>query len=232
MNTAKAISNDNRMKGYVVRLRGLPYSSTASDVVKFFDQVEMCRGLDGVVFTYMPDGRPTGEAFVEFPSEEAQREAMKKHKNLVGTRYIELFVSTKSDMLQAIQQNKYLLGYANRRRWVPNNMPMQGHMGYNHDMRGAPMHQHGHMQFAPGGMEDMNELFRGELPHATPNSQQPVEVLWTGMTIAARLCARSVRAACMLCPACDRSVRLSPPKRRLLMSPPCLCPPWCLQAST
>lgn len=73
MNTAKAIAQDNRMKGYVVRLRGMPYSSTAGDVVKFFGEVELCRGQDGVVFTYMPDGRPTGEAYVELPTEEAQR---------------------------------------------------------------------------------------------------------------------------------------------------------------
>lgn len=64
-----------------------------------------CRSLctQGVIFTWTPDGRPTGEAFVELKDEEAQREAMKRHKELMGNRYIELFTSTKADLIQAIQ---------------------------------------------------------------------------------------------------------------------------------
>lgn len=47
-----------------------------------------------------PDGRPTGEAFVELQDEGGQREAMKRHKELMGNRYIELFTSTKADLIQ------------------------------------------------------------------------------------------------------------------------------------
>ncbi|KAG2448080.1 hypothetical protein HYH02_007105 [Chlamydomonas schloesseri] len=116
--TAKSLSVD-RMRGFVIRCRGLPYTSTAQDVLNFFGpDVPIVRGIEGVVFTYAPDGRPTGEAFVELQTEEAQREALKKHKESLGSRYIELFVSTKVDMIQAIQQNRMILGYSNRKRWL------------------------------------------------------------------------------------------------------------------
>eukprot|EP00198_Chlamydomonas_reinhardtii_P003461 XP_001692797.1 splicing factor [Chlamydomonas reinhardtii] len=111
--TAKSLSVD-RMRGFVIRCRGLPYTSTAQDVLNFFGaDVPIVRGIEGVVFTYAPDGRPTGEAFVELQTEEAQREALKKHKESLGSRYIELFVSTKVDMIQAIQQNRMQQHYGN-----------------------------------------------------------------------------------------------------------------------
>lgn len=157
MNTAKAICMDGRLKGFVVRMRGLPYNSTAADVQKFFEGVDICRGLDGIVFTYTPDGRPTGEAYIEFPTEEAQKEAMKRHKELIGTRYIELFNSTKSDMLQAIQQNKYVLGYANRKRWLAQAVALQSPMAYPDSgmlrLRGAP--------YSAAGVDEVTNYFRG-----------------------------------------------------------------------
>lgn len=45
------------------------------------------------------EARPSGEAFVEFKDEESQKEAMKRHKEMMGTRYIELFTSTKADLV-------------------------------------------------------------------------------------------------------------------------------------
>ncbi len=37
---------------------------------------------------------------MEFPSEEAQKEALGRHKGAMGERYIELFLSTKANMVQ------------------------------------------------------------------------------------------------------------------------------------
>ena len=65
--------------------------------VHFFEGIEIERGLAGIAFTCTPDGRPKGEAYVEFPSEDA----LKRHKNEIGDRYIELFVSSKANMIQA-----------------------------------------------------------------------------------------------------------------------------------
>ncbi|CAL8467151.1 g6687 [Coccomyxa elongata] len=96
--------------GWVLRMRGLPYSANAEDVIHFFEGIEIQRGSAGIAFTCTPDGRPKGEAYVEFPSEDAQKEALKRHKNEIGDRYIELFVSSKANMIQAVQQSNYYLG--------------------------------------------------------------------------------------------------------------------------
>jgi len=57
------------------------------------------RGAAGVVFTWGRDGRPLGEAYVEFPSEVCQEQALKLDREKMGARYIELFKSTKADMV-------------------------------------------------------------------------------------------------------------------------------------
>jgi len=54
----------------------------------------------GVVLTRDQDGRPTGEAFVEVPSEAAQQAALTLHRARMGPRYIEIFVASKPDMQQ------------------------------------------------------------------------------------------------------------------------------------
>lgn len=68
--------------------------------LEFFNGIEMERGAAGIVFTCTPDGRPKGEAYIEFSTDDAQKEALKRHKNEMGERYIELFLSTKANMMQ------------------------------------------------------------------------------------------------------------------------------------
>jgi len=104
------------LSGFVLRLRGLPYSATRADVESFFEGFEICKGDEGVVFAVTSLGKPTGEAYVEFVTEQSQLEAMKKHKHHMGSRYIELFKSTKADLLQALQQNKYYKDEAQKRQ--------------------------------------------------------------------------------------------------------------------
>lgn len=89
--------------GWVVRLRGLPFTATAGEVLHFFSGLEVVGGVDGVVFTWGRDGRPLGEAYVEFPSEEVQQEAMRRDRNKMGQRYIEIFKSTRLDK-QAVRK--------------------------------------------------------------------------------------------------------------------------------
>ena len=89
---------DARYQG-VLRLRGLPYTATPADVEEFF------RGYDIVgentVFTTTSDGRPTGEAYVEFRSEEQAMSAMSRHGERIGSRYIELFRGTRADLVNS-----------------------------------------------------------------------------------------------------------------------------------
>lgn len=155
ISTKKALGGaDLKLKGFVVRMRGLPFTTTAAQVVAFFDGVEVVRGDEGVVFTRLTDGRPTGEAYVEFPTKEAQDEAMQRHKEKLGARYIELFVSSKGDMLQAVQHNGYYTG-------DPDGVSHHGSKGY----RGVGA-GHGGPQQSPPCASDGSTLELRGLPYS------------------------------------------------------------------
>ena len=98
------------LAGHVVRLRGLPFTATLPDVLHFFRGVELAQDPAYAVFTCAPDGRPSGEAFVEVASAQAQQSALQRHKQQMGSRYIELFPASKGDALHAMQQNGYYTG--------------------------------------------------------------------------------------------------------------------------
>ena len=46
-------------------------------------------GKDGVHFTFVRDGRPSGEAYIELTSEEDVEKALARDKDHMGKRYIE-----------------------------------------------------------------------------------------------------------------------------------------------
>jgi hypothetical protein len=159
MGAAKVGAGDSKLKGWVLRMRGLPFTATADDVVGFFDGVEVAGGTDGVVFTCTADGRPVGEAYVEFPTEAAQKEALKKHKAKLGARYIELFQSSKGDMYQAISQNAYYLGHNERRVRTQGSPALQPPPNVAADgstlkLRGLPY---------TAGVDDVTEFFNGTI---------------------------------------------------------------------
>lgn len=70
-----------------VKIRGLPYSATNSDVQQFF------RGLQITEIWANPSffGKQAGEAFVEFPDADSVALARQMHKKPLGRRYIEVF---------------------------------------------------------------------------------------------------------------------------------------------
>ena len=50
------------------------------------------------------DGRPTGVAFVEFASAEDAATAMAKDRQSLGSRYVELFPSSREEATRVAQQ--------------------------------------------------------------------------------------------------------------------------------
>ena len=70
----------------------------------FFNQgspsVHVLDGEDGILFVHQADGRATGDAFVLFSTDDDVSNALTKHKQCIGTRYIELFKSTTAEVLQ------------------------------------------------------------------------------------------------------------------------------------
>ncbi|GAB1600064.1 epithelial splicing regulatory protein 1-like isoform X4 [Argonauta hians] len=93
----------------IIRMRGLPFTATVQQVLEFFTrEPNACTVLDGeegILFVYYPDGRSTGDAFVLFSSEDEASKALKKHRDIMGTRYIELFKSTMAEVQQVLNRS-------------------------------------------------------------------------------------------------------------------------------
>ncbi|XP_056878293.1 heterogeneous nuclear ribonucleoprotein H3 isoform X1 [Takifugu flavidus] len=85
-------------EGYVVRIRGLPWSCTQEEVAGFFSDCDIIGKVNGVCFTYSKEGRPSGEAFIELKTAEDFKNALAKDRKYMGHRYIEVFKSNRSEM--------------------------------------------------------------------------------------------------------------------------------------
>ncbi|CAF4529088.1 unnamed protein product [Rotaria sp. Silwood1] len=94
----------------IIRMRGLPFDATAKDVIEFFTRgdipTHIVDGEEGVLFVHYPDGRSTGDAFVMLKTENEAAQALLKHKDIMGTRYIELFRSTTAEVFRRSQDPK------------------------------------------------------------------------------------------------------------------------------
>ncbi|CAH8641959.1 unnamed protein product [Dicrocoelium dendriticum] len=86
----------------VVRIRGLPYTATKQQIMGFFDavQVKVFLQENGIYLVAYPEGRPTGDAFVLFNDDLTATKALKRHKDYLGDRYVELFKASPSEMVQ------------------------------------------------------------------------------------------------------------------------------------
>ncbi|KAM9065210.1 epithelial splicing regulatory protein 2 isoform 1-T1 [Sarcophilus harrisii] len=90
----------------IIRMRGLPFTATPADVLAFLGpECPVTGGHEGLLFVRYPDGRPTGDAFALFACEELAQSALRKHKGILGKRYIELFRSTAAEVQQVL--NRY-----------------------------------------------------------------------------------------------------------------------------
>ncbi|KAG5680069.1 hypothetical protein PVAND_009597 [Polypedilum vanderplanki] len=93
----------------IIRMRGLPYDCTATQVLEFFANGDnSCKVLDdaeGILFVKKPDGRSTGDAFVLFADESDAPKALSKHRESIGQRYIELFRSTIAEVQQVLNRS-------------------------------------------------------------------------------------------------------------------------------
>ncbi|CAL8350356.1 unnamed protein product [Merluccius merluccius] len=101
---AQFLSKENQV---IIRMRGLPFTATPQDVLSFLGpESPVTDGAEGLLFVKYPDGRPTGDAFVLFSCEEYAQNALRKHKQILGKRYIELFRSTAAEVQQVL--NRYM----------------------------------------------------------------------------------------------------------------------------
>ncbi|CTQ86547.1 RRM domain-containing protein [Caenorhabditis elegans] len=85
----------------IVRMRGLPYDCTDAQIRTFFEPLKL---TDKILFITRTDGRPTGDAFVQFETEEDAQQGLLKHRQVIGQRYIELFKSTAAEVQQVVKR--------------------------------------------------------------------------------------------------------------------------------
>ncbi|PIO16526.1 hypothetical protein AB205_0067020, partial [Aquarana catesbeiana] len=76
-------------EGYVVKIRGLPWSCSTDEIETFFSESKILNAAHGIHFIYTREGRPSGEAFVEFETEDDINIALKKDRETMGHRYVE-----------------------------------------------------------------------------------------------------------------------------------------------
>ncbi|XKL66577.1 hypothetical protein PGB90_009997 [Kerria lacca] len=82
----------------IIKMRGLPWSATVDDIISFLDGTNIKNGRAGVHITMSREGRPSGEAFIELESKGDAEKALRKDKQHMGHRYIEIFKTSRSDM--------------------------------------------------------------------------------------------------------------------------------------
>ncbi|XP_052006670.1 heterogeneous nuclear ribonucleoprotein H3 isoform X2 [Xyrauchen texanus] len=93
-------------KGYVVRIRGLPWACTQEEVASFFSDCDIVGKVNGVCFTFSSnEGRPSGEAFVELKTSVDIKKALAKDRKYMGHRYIEVFKSNRREMDLVLKQS-------------------------------------------------------------------------------------------------------------------------------
>uniref|UniRef100_A0A8B9NUG2 G-rich RNA sequence binding factor 1 n=1 Tax=Accipiter nisus TaxID=211598 RepID=A0A8B9NUG2_9AVES len=95
----------------VVLLRGLPFSSTEEDIADFFTGLK----ITDIAFIYRGERR-TGEAFVQFAAPEMAAKALLRHREYMGSRYIEVYVSRKHHMQRHVPYNRQMVTYPKVRR--------------------------------------------------------------------------------------------------------------------
>jgi len=84
----------------ILRLRGIPFQCGIPDVMAFLTEY----GVDEsqIVMGINNQGRPSGESYVAFASEEYAAHALQsKQRGLIGTRYVELFTASYDEFTMA-----------------------------------------------------------------------------------------------------------------------------------
>ncbi|XP_037248245.1 G-rich sequence factor 1 [Falco rusticolus] len=90
----------------VVLLRGLPFSSTEDDIADFFAGLK----ITDIAFIYRGE-RKSGEAFVQFATPEMAAKALLRHREYMGSRYIEVYVSRKHQMQRHVPYDRQTVTY-------------------------------------------------------------------------------------------------------------------------
>ncbi|KAJ7529828.1 hypothetical protein O6H91_15G068400 [Diphasiastrum complanatum] len=101
----KSPDKDNLEHTGVLKLRGLPFSTSKHDIIDFFRNYDLKD--ENIHIVTHSDGRATGEAYVEFASPSDSKAAMNKDKMTLGSRYVELFPSSLEEATKAASKYRH-----------------------------------------------------------------------------------------------------------------------------
>ncbi|KAK5872000.1 hypothetical protein PBY51_012736 [Eleginops maclovinus] len=85
---------------FCVYLKGLPYEADKKQIKEFFNNLSILE--DSVYIAYGPNGRATGEGFLEFKAEQDYKTALGAHMQYMGTRFIQVHPISRKGMLEKI----------------------------------------------------------------------------------------------------------------------------------
>ncbi|KAM4612518.1 RNA-binding protein 12-like isoform 1-T1 [Polymixia lowei] len=83
-----------------VYLKGLPYEAEKKQIQDFFKNLSMVE--DSIYIAYGPNGRATGEGFLEFKTEQDYKTALGAHMQYMGSRFIQVHPISRKGMLEKI----------------------------------------------------------------------------------------------------------------------------------
>ncbi|XP_056461756.1 RNA-binding protein 12-like [Gadus chalcogrammus] len=85
---------------WCVYLKGLPYEAEKRQIQEFFKNLSLVE--DSVYIAYGPNGRATGEGFLEFKTEQDYKTALSSHMQYMGSRFIQVHPINRKGMLEKI----------------------------------------------------------------------------------------------------------------------------------
>lgn len=85
---------------FCVYLKGLPYEADKKQIKEFFSNLAIIE--DSIYIAYGPNGRATGEGFLEFKTEQDHKAALGAHMQYMGSRFIQVHPVSRKGMLEKI----------------------------------------------------------------------------------------------------------------------------------
>lgn len=86
---------------FCVYLKGLPYEADKAQIKEFFNNLTIIE--DSIYIAYGPNGRATGEGFLEFKTEQDYKTALGAHMQYMGSRFIQVHPISRKGMLEKIE---------------------------------------------------------------------------------------------------------------------------------
>ena len=83
-------------------MKGLPWEATARDITKFYRGLNISE--EDIHLAPSQEGKASGFAFACFHEDDEARKAMYRNGNYVGKRYIELVLSSQSEMEKTLSE--------------------------------------------------------------------------------------------------------------------------------